>query len=133
MTSPPLLPPPPPFSDPSSGNSPDAGPYPLPLPPPPPQADAPVPNTAFGETTPQDKSVGVAFALTFFFGTLGLFYVIPAGQAILVNIGAVILAVVTIGFGLFLIIPGAIVWACIAASNQHTAYETWRTRTMMGR
>lgn len=88
---------------------------------------------------PAQKSVGVAFVLTFFFGVLGMFYSTVSGALILLGItlGAIvlatvliaILAVLTMGFGtvLFTLVPligvGAwitsMIWGCMAASRHN--------------
>lgn len=76
---------------------------------------------AYGPTPvvvmPAEKSVGVAFVLTFFFGVLGMFYATVPGALILLGItlGAILLAsivigllsVLTLGFGaiLFTLVP----------------------------
>ena len=77
------------------------------------------------------KSVGLAFALAFFFGPLGLLYATVTG-------GLVMLAVnfVAFFFSFFLLgIPslfawiGCIVWACVAADGHNkrlqAAYHRW--------
>lgn len=92
---------------------------------------------------PAQKSVGVAFVLTFFFGALGMFYSTVSGALILLGIalGAMvltviligILAVLTLGIGaalfglmpfiLLLIGVGAwitsMIWGCMAASRHN--------------
>jgi hypothetical protein len=80
----------------------------------------PVPNQA----PPTDKSVGVAFLLTFFFGPLGMFYtdVIPALLMVLV---AIVVGIITLGLALPFVWIVAIICACVSASNQHTRFSTW--------
>ena len=88
---------------------------------------------------PAEKSVGVTFVLTFFFGVLGMFYATVPGALILLGItlGAILLAsiligvlsVLTLGFGavLFTLVPligiaawiTSIVWGCLAASGHN--------------
>ncbi len=88
---------------------------------------------------PAQKSVGVAFVLTFFFGVFGLFYATVPGALLLIGItiGAILLAavgigllsVVTFGFGaaLFALVPligvaawiASIVWGCLAAAGHN--------------
>jgi hypothetical protein len=72
----------------------------------------------------KDRSVGAALVLTFFFGPLGLLYVSVLG-AILLTILAIIVAVLTLGLGLVLIWPVSMIWAALAASNQHSRYQAW--------
>src|SRR5438477_9159606 len=73
---------------------------------------------------PHDKSVGVAFVLTFFFGPLGLFYV-SAPLAIAALVVDFLLLVFTLGLGLVLAWPTTIIVACIVAGWRHRQYERW--------
>lgn len=71
----------------------------------------------------QQKSVGIALLLTFFFGPLGMLYSTVAGGLIMLGI-TVLLAVATLGLSLllwpvFLIVE--MVWAAVAASNANKA------------
>lgn len=86
---------------------------------------------------PAQKSVGVAFVLTFFFGVFGMFYATVSGALILlgITIGAILLAtlavlllsLITFGFGAFLFtfVPligvaawiTSMIWGCLAASR----------------
>ena len=68
-----------------------------------------------------DKSVGVAFVLTFFFGPLGMLYaaVLPALIMIVV---AIVLGFVTLGLALPFVWIATIVWACVNASKQHSRF-----------
>ena len=88
---------------------------------------------------PAQKSVGVAFVLTFFFGVLGMFYATVPGALILIGItlAAIVLAtiligvlsVLTLGYGavLFGLVPfigvaawiTSIIWGCLAASRHN--------------
>jgi Protein of unknown function (DUF2510) len=79
-------------------------------------------NTA--QHAPRDKSVGVTFVLTFFFGPLGLFYVSTsvAIAALIVNFVVVVL---TLGLGLSLTWPAIIVLGCIMADRRHRRYQAW--------
>lgn len=103
---------------------------------------APVQNT-YGPPPvvmlPAQKSVGVAFVLTFFFGALGMLYATVPGALILigVSLGAILLAtlaiallsVVTLGIGsvLFGLVPligvaawiTSIIWGCVAVSRHN--------------
>jgi hypothetical protein len=69
--------------------------------------------------TGNQKSVGVAFLLAFFFGPLGLLYVSVTGGILLFIIG-IFVGVVTLGYGLIFIWIISIVWAIIAASNSQS-------------
>lgn len=66
----------------------------------------------------QGKSVGVAFLLTFFFGPIGMFYSTILG-AIIMLILYLVIGIITLGFGLIILHPIAIIWACIAVSNHN--------------
>ncbi|APX34242.1 hypothetical protein BH708_17735 [Brachybacterium sp. P6-10-X1] len=88
---------------------------------------------------PPEKSVGVAFVLTFFFGPFGMFYSTVAGALILLGItlgiallaGVVIglITLATFGLGAFLValaplagVPvwiASIIWGCLAASGHN--------------
>ena len=77
-----------------------------------------------GYKPPSDKSVGVAFLLTFFFGPLGMLYT-QVWAALLMLVIAFIVAFVTLGFGLIVVWIACIVWACVSASRQHSQYQAW--------
>lgn len=86
-----------------------------------------------------EKSVGVAFVLTFLFGPFGMFYSTVAGALILLGItlgislltGVVIglITLATLGVGAFLVILAplagipiwitSIIWGCLAASHHN--------------
>ena len=70
---------------------------------------------------PRDKSVGVAFALTFFFGPLGLLYV-STSIALVVSF---VVFVMTFGLGVIVTWPATIVLGCIMAARRHRHYQTW--------
>ena len=72
----------------------------------------------------KDKSVGAALVLTFLFGPLGLLYSSVLG-GILLLVLSFLVAVLTFGLGLVVIWPVAMIWAAIAASNQHSRYQAW--------
>lgn len=83
---------------------------------------------------PKDKSVGVAFALTFFFGPLGLFYVSTA-MAIAALVINIVVFVVTLGLGVILTWPAIIIVGCVMADRRHREYQAWllaRLRTFDG-
>ena len=63
------------------------------------------------------KSKGVAFALAFLFGPLGLFYVLKPGVVIAAFVGAVGLAVLTGGLAAIAIALGVCIYAPIAAGE----------------
>jgi len=62
------------------------------------------------------KNLGLAIALSFLFGPLGLLYASVMGAVVMffVNLAAIFL---TFGFGLFLTWPACVVWAVIATNN----------------
>jgi hypothetical protein len=68
-----------------------------------------------------DKSVGVAFVLTFLVGPLGLFYtdVVPA---VVMVLAAIVVGVMTLGLALPLFWIGSMIWSCVSASNQHSRF-----------
>jgi hypothetical protein len=68
----------------------------------------------------QPKSVGLALALTFFFGPLGLFYSSVIGGVVMLIL-SVILAATTFGVSLFFTWPACMIWGAIAASNYNSA------------
>jgi len=100
-----------------------AAPQPVPMayPPAPP---APGYAPAFAPP-PKDKSVGAALVLTILFGPLGLFYCVPWWGALLMFLGAIILAIPTVGIGPLIISVVSIIWGAVAASNQHTEFQKW--------
>ena len=62
------------------------------------------------------KSVLVAFLLTLFFGPLGMFYSTVIG-AVIMLILYIVVGIVTLGIGLLVLHPIAIIWACLAVSS----------------
>lgn len=64
------------------------------------------------------KNIGIAIILTVFFGPLGMLYSTITG-AIVMMILSVLIAIVTLGFGLLITWPICIIWAGIAASNHN--------------
>lgn len=59
------------------------------------------------------KSPGIAFLLTLLFGPIGLFYSSTVGGIFMVTI-ALIVGLVTMGWGILLTWPVSIVWGVIA-------------------
>lgn len=64
------------------------------------------------------KSTGVAFVLTFFFGPFGLFYSSVTGGLIMTLIG-IPFSVLTLGVGYFFVWVGSIIWGCVAADSHN--------------
>lgn len=64
----------------------------------------------------QPKSVGLAIALSFLFGPLGMLYSTVQG-AIVMFIVNVIVALVTVGLGLLFTWPIGVLWAALAAKS----------------
>lgn len=62
------------------------------------------------------KNVGVAIILTAIFGPLGMFYSTIFG-GIVMTIVTLVVAVVTMGFGLIITWPISILWGALAAST----------------
>ena len=69
----------------------------------------------------RDKSVVWAMVLTFFFGPLGLFYVSAWGAMALILVAAAGV-VPTMGLVLIFVWPASIVWAAVAARQQHSHF-----------
>ncbi len=61
------------------------------------------------------KNVGVAFMLAFFFGPLGLLYSTILGGIVMLIV-SVVVALITLGFGLIVTWPICIIWAIIAVN-----------------
>lgn len=64
------------------------------------------------------KSVGVAILLSFLLGPLGMLYSTISGGIIMMIVCGIV-AIFTLGFGLFLMWPICVIWAAIAASNHN--------------
>ncbi len=64
------------------------------------------------------KSVGVAILLSFLLGPLGMLYSTISGGIIMMVVCGIV-ALITLGFGLFFMWPVCIIWAAIAASNHN--------------
>jgi hypothetical protein len=62
------------------------------------------------------KSVVASILLTFFFGPLGMFYSTVLGAVIMLVLYLVI-GIVTLGFGLIILHPIAIIWGAVAVSS----------------
>ena len=82
------------------------------------QTQSPTQNvTNFYVQQPQrQKSMAVAFLLTFFFGPLGMLYSTVAGALIMLVV-SVVLGFLTAGLSLFVTWPICIIWAMMAARN----------------
>lgn len=64
------------------------------------------------------KSVGVAVLLSILFGPLGMLYSTVLGGIIMLVV-SLLVAVVTLGFGLVVTWPICVVWAAIAANSHN--------------
>jgi len=62
------------------------------------------------------KSVGISLLLTFFFGPLGMLYSTIWGAIVMIVVYGVV-AVVTLGYGLFIVHPVCMIWGAVAAHN----------------
>lgn len=78
-------------------------------------------SVASGGRAPEDKSVGVAFALTFFLGPIGVFYVSVWGAIILIVVA--FLGVATFGATTLLSWVISIVYGCVRASQRHSEFQ----------
>jgi hypothetical protein len=95
------------------------------------RSSAPPPPPYYGPTVvmvSRQKSVGVAFVLTFLFGPLGMLYSTVRGALIMLGVlflGGFVAGVVTLGLAWLVWWPlvwvGSIVWGCIAAGEAPTA------------
>jgi len=63
-----------------------------------------------------EKSMGVTILLTILFGPLGMLYSTVTG-AIVMIILSILIAIVTLGFGLIITWPISIIWAAVATNN----------------
>ncbi|HEY0382013.1 MAG TPA: hypothetical protein VGC72_07420 [Candidatus Elarobacter sp.] len=112
---------PPPWQQPQP--PPHQQPYPQP---PPPYGYQPQPiyitqqvqTASAGVAAAPPKSMAVALLLTFFFGPLGLFYVSVTGGIVMLIVSFIV-AIVTLGFGLFITGPICMVWAAIATNTRN--------------
>lgn len=64
--------------------------------------------------TKSTKSVGIAVALSFFFGPLGMLYSTILG-AIIMFIISLVVGIITLGIGLIVTIPICAIWGGVAA------------------
>lgn len=64
------------------------------------------------------KSVLVSVLLTFFFGPLGMFYSTILGAVIMLVLYLVI-GILTLGFGLIILHPIAIIWGALAVNAEN--------------
>lgn len=69
------------------------------------------------------KNVGVAAALAFLFGPIGLLYATLSGGLIMMAVSLVV-GVLTLGLGLLLTWPASIVWAIMAAKKHNEQLTT---------
>jgi len=63
-----------------------------------------------------EKNMILSLVLAFFFGPIGLFYASVTGGIVMILV-TIIVAIFTLGFGLFIIIPICVVWAAIATTR----------------
>lgn len=62
----------------------------------------------------QPKNVGIAVALSFVFGPLGMLYATIPGALVMFIVNMMV-ALITVGFGLLLTWPIGVIWAAAAA------------------
>src|SRR5882672_11957324 len=67
---------------------------------------------------PQEKSVGGAIALSFFFGPLGMLYSTVPG-ALTMRFAGFFFTLITLGFGIFLVWPACVLWSALAANSHN--------------
>jgi len=63
-----------------------------------------------------EKSMGVTILLTILFGPLGMFYSTVTGAIVMLIINVVV-AIITLGFGLLITWPVCIIWAAVATNK----------------
>lgn len=73
-------------------------------------------SNGVNKTVNVGKSVGASIALTFFFGPLGMFYSTVTG-AIIMLVLYLVIGLFTLGLGLIVLHPIAIIWGAVEVSN----------------
>ena len=68
--------------------------------------------------TKSPKSVGIAIALSLFFGPLGMFYSTVLGAIVMIIVNLIV-GLLTFGLVLILTIPSGVMWAAIAANSHN--------------
>ena len=79
-----------------------------------------------------EKSQAASFFLTLFFGPLGAFYASVA-TGLLTLLISVVVAVVTLGFGLLITWPMTIIWAAIVVSNNNSSVRFTQMQMQQGK
>lgn len=77
------------------------------------------------------KNVGLAVLLAFLFGPLGMLYATVAGAIVMFFVNIVV-AVLTLGLGLFITFPLGILWAGLAASSHNKRLQVVSTQAVAG-
>lgn len=75
-------------------------------------------SNGVNKTVNVGKSVGASLVLTFFFGPLGMFYSTVIGAVVMLVLYLVI-GLITLGLGLIVLHPIAMVWGAVAVSNHN--------------
>ena len=78
-----------------------------------------------------EKSVGLAVLLAFLFGPLGMLYATVPGAIVMFFVN-IIVAIVTLGLGLFLTLPIGILWAGLAASSKNKQLQAISAQQVTG-
>jgi len=73
-------------------------------------------SNGVNKTVNVGKSVGASIALTFFFGPIGMFYSTLTG-AIIMLVLYLVIGLFTLGLGLIVLHPIAIIWGAVEVSN----------------
>ena len=63
-----------------------------------------------------EKSMGITILLTILFGPLGMLYSTVTGAIVMIIVNVVV-AIITLGFGLFITWPVCFIWAAIATNK----------------
>ena len=63
-----------------------------------------------------EKSMGITILLTILFGPLGMLYSTVTGAIVMIIVNVVV-AIITLGFGLFITWPVCIIWGAVATNK----------------
>ena len=69
-----------------------------------------------------EKSMGITILLTIFFGPLGMLYSTVTGAIVMIIVN-IIVAIITLGFGLFITWPVCIIWAAVATNKYNKSLD----------
>lgn len=75
-------------------------------------------SNGVNKTVSVGKSVGASLVLTFLFGPLGMFYSTVMGAVIMLVL-YIVIGLLTLGLGLIVLHPIAMIWGAVAVSNEN--------------